>query len=381
MTKILHTADLHLKKVHDERWKALEQIIDTGEKEDIDLLVITGDLFESDIYADRLRSNLRQVFCDLDFETVIIPGNHDRYSFQEGMFFGENVTVINDIEKPFYEPGGLNLIICGIPYEPLKRKEVYRRLRVFDNSIQDKNKHQILLYHGDLLDLSIRTTDYGEEVEMTEEGYMPVRLSYFRNLNFDYVLAGHFHTNFYCKNIKQDKYFVYSGSPVSITSKEKGQRSINLVVLGEQPKQLYLDSYHKKEVDLELDPVSDTSLETVFSKLHNILDNTHYNADLTLNISGYFNQSELEVSEEQLYERLCKTLEDSKSKSNIVDYQVNFQIKDMKEIIENELFQKFIQELEEDELVNSNIYLKSMTKEEKKKALRNIFFQAMSGVE
>ncbi|MDP9751427.1 metallophosphoesterase [Thermoanaerobacter pentosaceus] len=42
--RILHTADLHLKKYGDERWKTLEELIEVGRKEKINLLVISSDL-------------------------------------------------------------------------------------------------------------------------------------------------------------------------------------------------------------------------------------------------------------------------------------------------------------------------------------------------
>ena len=60
--KILHTADVHLCDYEDERWKSLEHIIDIGKSENIDLFVISGDLFDEDVKSEVLRSKIRGLF-------------------------------------------------------------------------------------------------------------------------------------------------------------------------------------------------------------------------------------------------------------------------------------------------------------------------------
>lgn len=57
--KILHTADIHLRERHDERWKALQKIIEIGKREKIDVLAISGDLFDKGIDAEKLRPHIR----------------------------------------------------------------------------------------------------------------------------------------------------------------------------------------------------------------------------------------------------------------------------------------------------------------------------------
>ena len=82
--KILHTADLHLKALnnssgagtHPERMEAFHNIIEVGKKEKIDLLIIAGDLFDSNEDGNQLRSQLRQILSDLPFKIIIIPKNY-----------------------------------------------------------------------------------------------------------------------------------------------------------------------------------------------------------------------------------------------------------------------------------------------------------------
>ena len=58
----------------------------------------------------------------------------------------------------------------------------------------------VLLFHGELLHFAAGSGAYGEE-----EGrdYMPVWLSSFEGLGFDYVLAGHFHSQYAARTAGQ----------------------------------------------------------------------------------------------------------------------------------------------------------------------------------
>jgi len=75
--KILHTADIHLKEYEDERWKALEKLIEIGKKEKVEIFAISGDLFNKDIDAENLRPKIRELFSYNGFQIILIPGNHD----------------------------------------------------------------------------------------------------------------------------------------------------------------------------------------------------------------------------------------------------------------------------------------------------------------
>jgi len=74
--KIIHTSDLHLNSKNPERVKALEAIISLGKSEDVDLVLVAGDLFDSNQEADRSRPALRDLLSSLPFKVLAIPGNH-----------------------------------------------------------------------------------------------------------------------------------------------------------------------------------------------------------------------------------------------------------------------------------------------------------------
>ena len=83
--KILHTSDIHLQNIGDERWEALRTILDTCKSEKVDVLVISGDLFDSNEKGAHLRVEMRKLFDDATFRTIILPGNHDATMYSDGM--------------------------------------------------------------------------------------------------------------------------------------------------------------------------------------------------------------------------------------------------------------------------------------------------------
>jgi len=56
---IIHTADLHLRDNSDERWRALLDIVQVGQKEGAQVLTISGDLFHEDVPVDFIRGVFR----------------------------------------------------------------------------------------------------------------------------------------------------------------------------------------------------------------------------------------------------------------------------------------------------------------------------------
>ena len=76
--KILHTADIHLRGDKDERWEALQKLIENGKENKVSIFAICGDLFDKDVDAESLRPKIRELFSNTGFKVLIIPGNHDK---------------------------------------------------------------------------------------------------------------------------------------------------------------------------------------------------------------------------------------------------------------------------------------------------------------
>ena len=202
--KILHTADIHLREYEDDRWKTLQKLIEIGKEEEVEIFVVSGDLFDKRIDAETLRPKIREIFSNSGFKIILVPGNHDSESYTSDMFFGEDTIILTDLNEPF-EYKDLN--IWGLPFEPIEGEEILNKLHLLANNLAT-DKRNILLYHGELLDAFFSRKDFGEEGEGRN---MPVKLSYFKDLNVDYVLAGHFHSKFDMWKLENGGYFVYPG--------------------------------------------------------------------------------------------------------------------------------------------------------------------------
>jgi exonuclease SbcD len=350
--KILHTADLHLKEYEDERWKALQELIRIGKKEQIEIFVISGDLFDKGIDAENLKPKIREVFSRTGFKIVLIPGNHDSDAYTTGMYFGEDTEILTNLNNPFLYN---DVRIWGIPFKPMKPEEILRRLQSLANNLTPDKKN-ILLYHGELLDAFFSRHDFGEE---GEERYMPVKTSYFRDLSIDYVLAGHFHSRFEVWELGSGKYFVYPGSPVSITKRETGQRKVNIFEIGNPPKEYVVDTPHFEEVAIELDPFERKSpLEIIKQGL----DNLHSNAKAILTVEGFINGEVLNITESEL----IRQIKELAAQRNAELSPSEPELKDIRMILEDELFKSFTEKLD-----------RTNYEEEKKKRMRDITIKAM----
>jgi len=350
--RILHTADIHLREYGDDRWKALQRLIEVGKKEKIEIFVISGDLFDKGIDAENLRPKIREIFSHTSFKIVLIPGNHDSDSYASGMYFGEDTVILTDLNSPFEYK---DVRIWGMPFEPIEGEKILDKLHSLANNLTS-DRENILLYHGELLDAFFSRRDFGEE---GEERYMPVRLSYFKDLKIDYVLAGHFHSSFDVRRLENGGYFVYPGSPISITKRETGQRKVNIFEAGKPPEEYPLDTPYFEEVVIKLDPYEKKNpIEIIREKL----DNLQSNAKAILTIKGFINGEVLNINETEL----IKQIKEFAAQRNVELFPSEPELKDIWMILEDDLFKSFTEKLE-----------RTGYEEEEKKQMRDIAIRAM----
>jgi len=331
--KILHTADIHIQKYNDERWKALDYLIKLARTKKVNVVVISGDLFNSDTDANKLRTKIRDLFSKAECQVLIIPGNHDAKSYPEGIFFGDQVTIVRDFQTPVKID---DAVFWGFPYEDLKDEEILRRLHEASNLAVEDASH-ILLIHGELLDTVGFWENYGEE---GHRRYFPIKLDYFHSLNWDYVLAGHFHTNFDVHQFSPKKYFVYPGSPVSVTKREIAPRKVNLFEVGKAPKAHVLETAYYEPLEINLDPF--IKIDPV-SLIQDTIHQLPRHARLLLSVNGYFDSRKLGKTEEEL----SKSIKTAASKR--CDF-LELGFRDIHNILEDDLFIMFEKKLRKLEL-------------------------------
>ena len=348
--KILHTADIHLREYEDDRWKTLQKLIEIGKQEKVEIFVISGDLFDKGIDAEILRPKIREIFSNTGFKIILVPGNHDSESYKSGMYFGGDVSILTNLNEPFEYK---DVRIWGLPFEPIEGEKILGKLRSLAGNLATDKKN-ILLYHGELLDTFFSRRDFGDE---GEKRYMPVRLSYFKDLNINYVLAGHFHSKFDIRKLGNERYFVYPGSPISITEAEIGQRRVNIFEVGNPPKEYLLDTPHFEEVNIELDPfMKKNPVEVVKQRLEKVRPE----ATIILTVNGYIDGERIGISESELVKQIKEITKEKAIKSLRPEFS------DIRVILGDDLFKNFVNKLEQ---CNYD--------EEKKKQLRDVAIRAV----
>jgi exonuclease SbcD len=321
--KILHTSDVHIKEYGDDSWKAFELLTKIASKEKVIFFVVSGDFFDRKSSFDKLYHELRPLLNSVQYEFVIIPGNHDERAFSSDAFLGENVKIIRDLTEPLeYE----KLRFFGFPFKNITSGEVRNNLRkIKELSLEDKTN--ILLFHGELLDHSFTGSDFGDE----ESNYMGVRISFFEGLNLKYVLAGHFHTNFQVYEFNQQGFFVYPGSPISITRKETGRRAVNLFEVGNPPSQYLTDTPYYEKISFSVYP--EDTIEPL-TRIKEKIKGISKDAKILLSLTGYTEEKE---------EDFHKKIKDLEEKSP--NLEIENRVRGIQRLTGDELFKAFIEKL------------------------------------
>lgn len=111
--KILHTSDWHVGKVlkgrdrYDEHVAVLASLVATAREEDVDLVLVAGDLFETSAPAPKAQALVMHTLLTLredGRQVVVIAGNHD------------NQNLLDSVYRPVLGQLGLNLL--GLPKYP-----------------------------------------------------------------------------------------------------------------------------------------------------------------------------------------------------------------------------------------------------------------------
>ena len=328
--RILHTADIHLRNGDDERWRALETVIDESIAREVDAIVVAGDLFDRGIDARLLRAPLRALFGRSPVPVLVIPGNHDESGLEAGDFLGDNVTLMMDPAVPV-DMGGVRFI--GVPFQ---EADVPETARILSQAARHKREGavNVLLFHGELLDLVPGSGAFGDE---GGRDYMPVRKETFSHLGFDYVLAGHFHTRFRCEYY-DGGVFVYPGSPVSITRRETGRRHAVLVTAGETPAGIELDTafFADVRVDLAPDDVNDP-----LERIRSVLASAPSGARILLSVGGFVHLGSIGMNEMLFAQAI-----DGFRADFAIEPPIEQNWQDVSVVLDHDLFRKFSERLD-----------------------------------
>jgi DNA repair exonuclease SbcCD nuclease subunit len=285
MTRLLHTADVHLTPEAEERREALEAVLTEADEFNADLVTIGGDLFESEVAAEQLRDTLREVFTDRSYPVLVIPGNHDADAFRNNLYFGESFIPATETPFEYFEVGDVR--VTALPYTPAATDELLVALRdreAFDGP-------ECLLLH-----CSLEAPLHGGVGDETTHRYFPVTKEELAGLDFEYYLAGHYHTQ-HRQDFSNGGTFVYPGTPSSVTRKETGRRTVVRIDTEANPAvQLTpLDSFHFDSLSLRITPGQEADALAEIQSQVDVWQGRQVNAEIV--VDGFTEMDEAAFSD------------------------------------------------------------------------------------
>jgi len=317
--RILHTSDLHLSKEKEHTLDALKCLIETCKTESVDLLTIGGDMFHKPHDVEQMRTDLRKIFSGLDFDVISISGNHDEIAYTRNLDFGDLKMVT---KSPFEIISYEEVNIIALPYTETLTDEKYTQLRV----AVDKDRFNALLIHC-TLDIGYTSSDFGEE---EERKYCPVSTPMLASLGYDVVLGGHFHKDYYVKELGEGSRFIYPGSPVSLSKEERGQRQAALVdTESNEITRIPLDTHFYDEKRVFIFPGNEEASLKSIEEWKQEFDGM--NCTLSVEVDGFG-----EMDEVMFRDRL----------SAICDgWEIVNEYKDVGNVLDHSLFKRFVEKI------------------------------------
>lgn len=217
--RFIHIADVHLGMAPDknmlwsevrkkEIWDSFRSIIEICNKENVDLLLIAGDLFHKQPLVRELKE-VDYLFSTLeDTQVIMIAGNHDYIgprSNYSGFKWSENVHMILSNSIEVIEFSQISTKIYGLSYITRDIEE-----NIYDYLKPDDEEYiNILLAHGG------------------DEKNAPINKRLLTESGFDYIALGHIH-----KPEIISPNMAYSGSLEPLDRNEVGERGY---IIGEIP--------------------------------------------------------------------------------------------------------------------------------------------------
>ncbi|MEE0421086.1 MAG: DNA repair exonuclease [Lachnospiraceae bacterium] len=183
--RFFHTADIHLGAVPDtgfawsrerekEIWESFRRLIGKAKEEQIDLLLIAGDLFHRQPLLRELKE-VNYLFSGLSHtKVVLIAGNHDylkRDSYYHRFSWNENVLFLGEDRCGHVEFKDIETSIYGFSYASREIREP-----LYDSICVESDRcFKILLAHGG------------------DEKHIPIDRRKLMTSGFDYIALGHIH--------------------------------------------------------------------------------------------------------------------------------------------------------------------------------------------
>ncbi len=244
MLRLLHTADVHLGARHadlgnqaaalrERQFAAFRATIDLALEEQVDALLIAGDLFDSNTQprrsVERAVAELKRL-TDAAIRVVMIPGTHDVYdrasvyraydlAAMAGLAHDSDRLVVLTPDRSEVVYGVLDLVVHGFVFAT--KRAPRSPLAGFSAAADSRARWHVGLVHGSL---AIPGKTDGDEVVFTATEIAASHL--------DYLALGHWHST--QRGDAGTTAWAYSGAPEPVAVDQDRAGSVLLVTLDER---------------------------------------------------------------------------------------------------------------------------------------------------
>ena len=262
--KILHSADLHLDSPFQgltagkaairrgEQRQLLSALGILAREEKVDIVLLAGDLLDSGNTYYETGEELARCLGQLEMPVFISPGNHDWYSPKcpyARLKLPENVHVFTKPEIESVELPELGLRVYGAAFTDKHSGPMLRNFR----AERQEGVLNILCIHG--------------ELGMADSPYNPISLEELRDSGMDYVALGHIHKASGLEKIG-DTWYSWPGCPEGRGFDEAGEKTVNLLELGDGECKLETRSIAQRRYELmKVDVTGSDALLAVHTQL------------------------------------------------------------------------------------------------------------------
>ena len=254
--KIAHTADIHIgfKEKKQNRNFELKQhelkntffkILDTCKNQNIDFLLISGDLF-NDVNISYIDLNeIKTAISECEFNVIISPGNHDPFTTDSpyNSKWPANVFIFSKNTIDFFEFKEKNVRIYGAAFNDLYEKE-----NILNSEINiDENFINICSLHADLIQNS----------QNAQSIYRPITCADIEKSKMDYLALGHIHKRTSILKAGHT-FYSYCGCPEGTGFDELGEKGF------------YIGEISKNYCDLKFQKICERTYEKVLIDISEI---------------------------------------------------------------------------------------------------------------
>lgn len=251
--KILHAADFHLDSPFDaltnemaavrrrEQRALLDRIADIAEEENVQLVLLSGDLLDSTTSYYETQDILTGTFSRIKAEIFISPGNHDYYCPKSPYAYVKFPDNVHIFTSPLV--GSVTLAQLGCRVWGAGFNDQYSRPLLAGFKAEDSGMTDIMVLHGDT----------------AGDAYNHIREAEIASSGLHYLALGHIHSFSGIKKAGRT-YYAYPGCPEGRGFDETGEKG---VIIG---------TVDKSGCDLRFRPLGGRTYKTLYIDLTGLDD-------------------------------------------------------------------------------------------------------------